>query len=232
MANWLIKEKNKTIDKFIVLDNQKLILGRSPNVDITINNITVSRRHASFERQGDTVTLTDLGSRNGTMVNGKVITGSVQINASDVIKIGKFTLVPPRSKDEGSQFVAIRMKEDRFTRAGATQRMDETFYLGAQAEKKAIRRLSQIKGAIHPKDLVLNGKLEYFIGKSQLNDIQLKGLFVNKNRCSIRNQNNSWYLKPQSDSEPPSLNDKKVSELTELHPGDIIGINSVKIKFE
>lgn len=229
---WLVKDKEKIIDRFTILDKQTLVVGRSPNVDVTINNLSVSRRHASFERQGNRVILTDLGSRNGTMVNGKTISQPVPISPADIIKIGKFTLVPARSKEEGAEFVAIRLRDDRLRSAGATQRMDETYYLDPKAQKEISGKLTRIKGAVTPKELILSGKTDYFIGRNPHSDMRLKGLFVGKVQCVVQKRHSLWFLNPQPDSKPPSLNHKIVTGLTELSPGDIIGIGGVRIKFE
>lgn len=229
---WLVKDKEKIIDRFTILDKQTLVVGRSPNVDVTINNISVSRRHASFERQGNRVVLTDLGSRNGTMVNGKTISQPVPISPTDIIKIGKFTLVPARSKDEGAEFAAIRLREDRFRSAGATQRMEETYYFDTKSQPKISGKLTRIKGSIAPKELILSGKTDYSIGRNPHSDMRLKGLFVGNAQVAVQKRHSLWFLNPQPDSKPPSLNNKIVTGLTELSPGDIIGIGGARIKFE
>lgn len=229
---WLVKDKEKIIDRFTILDKQTIIVGRSPNVDVTINNLSVSRRHASFARQGNRVILTDLGSSNGTKVNGKTINQPVPIHPTDIIKIGKFTLVPPQSKDEGAGFAAIRLKEDRLRSLGATQQMDETYYVNPRSQKKISGKLTRIKGSVAPKELVLSGKTDYCIGKNPDSDMRIRGLFVGHVQCTVQNRHDLWFLKPQPDSKPPSLNNKVVTGLTELSPGDIIEIGGVQIKFE
>jgi pSer/pThr/pTyr-binding forkhead associated (FHA) protein len=54
--------------------------------------VTVSRRHAEFHRQGDSFTVSDVGSLNGTYVNRDRI-DRVQLNDGDEVQIGKFRLV-------------------------------------------------------------------------------------------------------------------------------------------
>jgi hypothetical protein len=229
---WLVKDKEKIIDKFTILNNQKITVGRSPNVDVTLNNISVSRRHASFERQGNRIILTDLGSRNGTKVNGKTIQQPVLVHPTDVIKIGKFTLVPPQWEDEGAEFAEIRLKEDRSRRLGATQRMDETYYFDPKTQKKIRGKLTRIKGSVEPEELVLSGKTDYSIGKNPQSDMRIKGLFVGNVQFSVQNRHDLWFLNPQPDAKPPTLNNKPITGLTELSPGDILGIGGVQIKFE
>lgn len=229
---WLVKDKEKIIDRFTILDKQKIIVGRSPNVDVTINNLSVSRRHACFERQGNKVILTDLGSSNGTKVNGKTINQPVPVHPTDIIKIGKFTLVPPQSRDEGAEFAEVRLKEERTRRLGATQRMDETYYLDPRSQKKISGKLTRIKGSVAPEELVLSGKTDFSIGKNPHSDMRIRGLFAGNVQCSVQRRNELWFLNPQPGPKPPSLNNKPVTGLTELSPGDIIGIGGVRLKFE
>jgi len=236
MATWLVKDKDRVVDKFALLDKQVLTLGRSNNNDITIKNTSVSKRHASFERQGNQVILTDLNSSNGTLVNGVEIKKPVSLEASDKIQIGKFLLVS--TKDSGQDGNSgIRLKQDREFDSTADQDIDDTLYRPSKLHNIVVnegnaRKLSVLKGKVEPKTLDLKGKGEYFIGKNPLHSMQIKGWFVDKVKCSIRFQDNTYYLKPQPDSKPPTLNNETINEMKELNPGDIIGIGGVQIKFE
>ena len=53
------------------LTQDQTIVGRDPTADIVVQDANVSRKHAALVKQGDTVTLVDQGSSNGTKVNGK-----------------------------------------------------------------------------------------------------------------------------------------------------------------
>jgi len=68
----------------------KVIIGRSSACDVILSDqITVSRQHASIELKQGRIYITDLGSMNGTFVNGKNIKGTVEINQNDKIIIGR-----------------------------------------------------------------------------------------------------------------------------------------------
>jgi pSer/pThr/pTyr-binding forkhead associated (FHA) protein len=54
--------------------------------------VTVSRRHAEFHRDGDTFAVRDLGSLNGTYLNGERVQAAV-LSTGDEIQIGKYRLV-------------------------------------------------------------------------------------------------------------------------------------------
>ena len=65
-------------------EGQTLIIGRLPECDITVNDASISRRHAHITRHGDEVSITDLGSTNGTSVNGSKIQRSVVVNGDEI----------------------------------------------------------------------------------------------------------------------------------------------------
>jgi hypothetical protein len=69
----------------------RTLIGRSPECEIFLDDVTVSRRHAELEREGDTFTIRDLGSLNGTYVNRRRIE-SVVLQDDDEVQIGKYRL--------------------------------------------------------------------------------------------------------------------------------------------
>jgi pSer/pThr/pTyr-binding forkhead associated (FHA) protein len=74
-----------------LLDSETTTAGRHPSSDIFLDDVTVSRRHAELVRNGETYTITDLGSLNGTYVNRKRIE-SAQLEDDDEVQIGKYRL--------------------------------------------------------------------------------------------------------------------------------------------
>jgi len=68
-------------------------LGRRQENEISLDDITVSRRHAEITRTGDGYVVADAGSLNGTYVNGKRIDGPVVLLQGDELQVGKFHLV-------------------------------------------------------------------------------------------------------------------------------------------
>jgi ABC-type multidrug transport system ATPase subunit/ABC-type multidrug transport system permease subunit len=70
-----------------------LVVGRTPDNDIPIDHPLISRHHARFERSGARWTVTDLGSTNGTYVNGARLTGVSTLAIGDVVDLGGSRLV-------------------------------------------------------------------------------------------------------------------------------------------
>lgn len=77
--------------KFL-LDRELTTVGRHPNSDIFLDDITVSRRHAEFRREAVDFWVKDVGSLNGTYVNGERAEER-QIVTGDEVQVGKFKLV-------------------------------------------------------------------------------------------------------------------------------------------
>lgn len=75
-----------------LLDKDTVVVGRSPDADIFLDDVTVSRRHAEFQRTSGQFELRDLGSLNGTYVNGESIE-TKHLLRGDEVQIGKFKLV-------------------------------------------------------------------------------------------------------------------------------------------
>ncbi len=69
----------------------RTLIGRSPECDIFLDDVTVSRRHAEIVRDEDAFTIRDLGSLNGTYVNRKRIE-SIVLQNDDEVQIGKYRL--------------------------------------------------------------------------------------------------------------------------------------------
>lgn len=73
-----------------LIDGDITNVGRHPESDIFLDDITVSRHHAKFVRSGGKLYLEDLGSLNGTYVNRTLLDGRTVLREGDEIQIGKY----------------------------------------------------------------------------------------------------------------------------------------------
>ena len=76
----------------ISLDTEQVTIGRHPESDIFLDDITVSRRHAELRRSGDGYEVVDAGSLNGTYVNQARVEQEL-LRDGDELQVGKFKLV-------------------------------------------------------------------------------------------------------------------------------------------
>ena len=76
----------------ISLDLDRVTIGRHPESDIFLDDITVSRRHAEIHRTVNGFDVSDAGSLNGTYVN-RTLVERAQLQDGDELQVGKFKLV-------------------------------------------------------------------------------------------------------------------------------------------
>jgi len=72
-------------------EGPRTLIGRSPDCDVFLDDVTVSRRHAEIVREGAAYVIRDLGSLNGTFVNRHRIETS-ELADDDEVQIGKYRM--------------------------------------------------------------------------------------------------------------------------------------------
>jgi hypothetical protein len=111
-----VRDLEETVGYWVVTDARQALLnsgenfvGRDPKLGVWLDSPSVSRRHACIRVDGDTVTLEDLNSKNGTFARDERITGATVIQDGDELRFGsvKVTLKawssdPTRSEAGGA----------------------------------------------------------------------------------------------------------------------------------
>ena len=85
--DWLVFPDGRRVG----IGSEVLTIGRLPECAIVLDDPNVSRRHAQVRREGDAIFVVDLGSTNGTRVNGMVVREH-RLGAGDVVSIGTTSL--------------------------------------------------------------------------------------------------------------------------------------------
>ncbi|MFA5843528.1 MAG: FHA domain-containing protein [Coriobacteriia bacterium] len=88
----LVVRKGPEVGERFYLDRPRLVIGRDPECDIFLSDVTVSRQHAVLEVGDAGVTIRDAGSLNGTYVNG-VSVDSAPLGNGDTVQVGKFQMI-------------------------------------------------------------------------------------------------------------------------------------------
>jgi len=88
----LVIIKGPNIGGRFFIDKQQITIGRNPESDIFLDDITVSRKHAVISREGEDFVIKDSGSLNGSYINGKITENSLLRNM-DRIQIGKYVFL-------------------------------------------------------------------------------------------------------------------------------------------
>ncbi len=88
----LVVKRGPNAGSRFLLDQDVTTAGRHPDSEIFLDDVTVSRRHAEFVREGDGFVVRDVGSLNGTYLNRERIDAAA-LSGGDEVQIGKYRLV-------------------------------------------------------------------------------------------------------------------------------------------
>jgi sigma-B regulation protein RsbU (phosphoserine phosphatase) len=84
---YLTSINGSSFGKRLELDRPKMVMGRHPECELTLDSGSVSRQHACINALGKDFLLEDLKSRNGTFLNGRLITEPTRLSDGDLIRI-------------------------------------------------------------------------------------------------------------------------------------------------
>jgi pSer/pThr/pTyr-binding forkhead associated (FHA) protein len=190
-----------TADDFAI-DGEEVSVGRTAENALHLSDPEVSRRHARFLRNGDTVTLEDLGSSNGTFVNGTQITGEAVLQDGDRLAFAGVTAT---------------------FHAGAQQQPEPT------AEPRPMLPLAALEGMGLPP--VLLEAEETSLGRAIDNDMVLEDAAVSAHHAVIRRRGQDFLLADLGSSNGTHLNGEQITGSPVLRPGDEIRIGDTVVFF-
>ncbi len=227
MAEWNVILGDRVLERFWIEEGDKIHIGRGRTSNVSLDNTSVSRRHAILEMQNGQYLLTDLKSINGTRVNGRKITGTLPVKASDRIEIGKFRFVVGEApEDSFPPYAMVNTPEFELTSLpNMPTDSDGTVFV-------APKRLTLIEGEAKPKQLSLKGKSSFTVGKDASCDMIIQGHRVGNIQCYLLLRGDKHFLVHKTGWKRTTLNGKKMGEEEMLRGGDIIGIGGSKLKFE
>ena len=92
MVTKLIVASGRSAGRSIAIKRNQLLIGRAEECDVRPLSEEVSRRHCAVHTGPAEVWVEDLGSRNGTFVNGEKIAGKIRVKDGDIIRVGSLEL--------------------------------------------------------------------------------------------------------------------------------------------
>jgi pSer/pThr/pTyr-binding forkhead associated (FHA) protein len=112
-------------DRHVLLGEGEVVIGRSSYCSLVLDQETLSRVHASLRVIDDGIELTDLGSSNGTFVNGVAISAPTRVRPGDDLRLGTVKIwvevASARISVQTSRFAPVRLDpENELTREDTT----------------------------------------------------------------------------------------------------------------
>ncbi len=97
------------------LEGDQLTIGRDSSSGVAINDAEISRKHARLTFQGGKYVIEDLGSTNGTFVNGQRLVSAVVLKTGDVVSFGEqiVLMYEALSSDPGETMISARKSASR-----------------------------------------------------------------------------------------------------------------------
>ncbi len=90
---WLLDLSGEHVERVYELSDELVIIGRREGCAVCLPGTTISRRHAQIRLTDGQYFLTDLGSTNGTLLNGEALVGEEQLRDRDEIGVGIYKLI-------------------------------------------------------------------------------------------------------------------------------------------
>jgi len=205
----------------------QLTMGRSEGNDVMLSEGGVSRRHARFFIENDELWVEDLGSANGTFVDGERIHSPVCLNDKAQIHIGDCEIVvhldKPTKRDENTQPKA----------AVSPDWNDET--IGPQKKAAALAKRRTAQARLVCVGAPADGKSFELLGTSVVGrmpdvEIQLEDTSISRRHAEVvvRADGSTW-LTDLGSANGTLVNDEPISQPTLLSDGDVIHFGTVEM---
>ena len=118
----LIVHGGKNEGAVIAINKPQFIIGRLPECNLRIESKALSRRHAQIDVKDGSVTVKDLGSTNGTFVDGQKITGEVELKNGQTLRVGPLeTTVQISAEMHGAKNPKVASVKEAVSRVANTK---------------------------------------------------------------------------------------------------------------
>lgn len=218
------------------LDQDIVTIGRSPDCNVVIDNLGVSRVHAQIERTGDVFVLKDMKSNNGTFVRGEKVQ-KYNLNNEDEFFLGKHSITflcdPPEQEwlDETPKQEPEQAPEPDRRDQGMTMQMDAQEYAFMQAKKQAaLAAYLTVTGASGVRQQIAISKAAIFFGSHPKCDYKIEGWFISKRHVLLLREEAGFRLIHLGSKKPPKINGIEIDDQRLKH-GDVLEIEGIRMTF-
>jgi pSer/pThr/pTyr-binding forkhead associated (FHA) protein len=213
------------------LDQAVIRVGRGQGMDILIDNVSVSRRQAEVRKEGERWLVRDLGSSNGTFVNGERVAADRVIQPGDEISFGKFSLffekVVAEPVAQQAAVAAPRRAAGPTTEGTLHMSVDEVERLQKGAQQKRQAHVTWEAGGERGTHYLEGGGI--VVGRSELCDLRVPSggpkqhivLLRGREGYEVRNVSSFYRMRVNG----------RLGPRARLKSGDIVEVGGVRLTF-
>lgn len=221
----LINDQSGAAAREFELVKSEIVIGRDESVELHIASPAVSRRHARLMRDGEGYVLEDLGSSNGTFVNGQRISGRHPLKSGDQVRLGQAITLTYRAPEMSSS-AATAVRTPVAVPSGSAQTMIGEEPLLSQVDAGPPQLLVTIAGE-NPQTHTLT-KQSITIGRAEDNDIIIPSPIVSRHHVRLEKVDGGYQVIVLPDARNPVLFEGRPLEGPRiLRHGDLLRIGSL-----
>jgi ABC-type multidrug transport system ATPase subunit/pSer/pThr/pTyr-binding forkhead associated (FHA) protein len=228
----LTMTEGPTAGEIYPIEQDEVVLGRESGVDILIDSPGISRRHARIFVENDQYTLEDLGSSNGTFLNGERLRGRLGLKHGDEIRLGRTVALIYEAEQpqvdatmlDGQQFQgSATVIEGAPTPMGATLVGEEP---GPLQKPAPIQLVVAVAGETVNTYTLSQDKIT--IGRGEDNLININSRIVSRHHAYLERVKTGYQIVVLPEASNPMLFQGRPLEAPHpLHHGDILRIGSL-----
>ena len=213
-------------------------IGREPGLDVVLASTAenVSRRHAEIRHQEGIYFLVDLGSFNGTFLNGRRIVSAEVLHEGDVIQLGpggpSFRFRAPLNPD------AVRTEHlghsGALPQSGRLQQKNSTIFAGKESGAiQATLRGGETKST-EPRIFLQRDfdRPQLTIGRSDQSDIRLDGLLISNNHARISRNSAGVIIEDLNSTNGTYVNGQRITGRRPLPTEDVVQIGPFLLRID
>lgn len=246
--------KSLATGNLVTITQSSIDIGRGPFNYVSLDSNEVSTRHAMIRIEGETAIIEDLGSKNGTFVNGMPINQPTSLMHGDVLTLGgeQLMLIAPQREDHATVFSLY---------AGGAKQVNERFdvdalsadALGGDTVRAVVNKIIQkaiaqsqlnppaqsgvlvslanaASGDVLMFDVASSGNIAWKLGRDESLEKNIDHPTVSVNHATISFKGGQWCIADNNSTNGTKINKRRVVQGA-IQEGDIISLGKLHFAF-
>lgn len=218
-APWRLRvERGPNAGQSFPIDRASATIGRQDNNAIVLDDARLSRQHARIESGPGGLSVTDLNSANGTLVNGRPVTGTIPLNAGDRLQLGDTTILveggPPAFGNAADATMIAEPAGGGAARASAPATDGPRLVVQGTGKVLRLDRPAMV------------------IGRQPENELPLDDSQASRQHARFETRNNQVTITDLGSANGTKVNGSRISAPTPLSNGDVVQIGATQLRVE